>query len=326
MGRDFKEHPRKRTVRENWNTPLLRLLRDRWACQYLYFGLPGPKALDIKLWKDMIQDVVAFELMDEKSTRPRKRLEALARELTLLNLKHTIYCGPLEDVVLRGEDDDGKTFSLDEFVTLYNLDFCGAITERILVRGEQRCLRFEAVRAVTSLQRQLYRKTGASRFVLLMTMRNEFHGRTVSGPLNNEDLPEATQRFLRKARGMSPVMALRPGIKSSTSVLRTFVFTSIRETLQGQNIVSVFLPPLIYQGSSAQSPMIHFAVVCEMGAQEVAFSEPLQTAEDFCRLRTVRATNSKIEDGELPEPTDALEIDPVAFLEKYPSLVSKKRA
>ena len=61
MAGNFQEHPRKKIVREVWDTPVLQKLHRSWGCKYLYFGLPGPKALDVKLWKDMIGRVIAFE-------------------------------------------------------------------------------------------------------------------------------------------------------------------------------------------------------------------------------------------------------------------------
>jgi hypothetical protein len=49
MGNGFQDHPRKKTVREKWNTPLLRVLHEQWHTKFFYCGLPGPEAIDIAL-------------------------------------------------------------------------------------------------------------------------------------------------------------------------------------------------------------------------------------------------------------------------------------
>ena len=53
MPGDFHDHGRKRTIRERWNTPLLRRLYQQWGVKYVYCGLPGPGIYDIKLWSNI---------------------------------------------------------------------------------------------------------------------------------------------------------------------------------------------------------------------------------------------------------------------------------
>ena len=56
------DSPGKRAVRELWNTPLLRELYQNHGFRYRYMGLPGVDLLDVDLWKDMIEEVIAFEV------------------------------------------------------------------------------------------------------------------------------------------------------------------------------------------------------------------------------------------------------------------------
>jgi len=58
----FRDNPAKKMVRENWNTPFLKYLHEKYAIKYRYMGFPGTDLTDIKLWKEMIEWVVAFEL------------------------------------------------------------------------------------------------------------------------------------------------------------------------------------------------------------------------------------------------------------------------
>ena len=55
------DNPGKKTVRESWNTPLLRFLNSEYGFRYRYMGLPGVELLDLQLWRDLIDEVVAFE-------------------------------------------------------------------------------------------------------------------------------------------------------------------------------------------------------------------------------------------------------------------------
>ena len=287
----FHDHPRKQIIRGEWDTPLLRSLHVAWGKKFFYFGLPGPQVFDICAWRDMIDRVVAFELESDDPDDPRVNLVELGRQLALLGLRNDIYCGPLEEVVLRGSDHDGKVFNLDELVTLYNLDFCGPITEQITTTNGRQCLRFEALREIAAIQRRLYRLTNAERFILLITARQEFHRRTLLDALADPDLPKATRIFTGRAGGARPIGR---GLATNLELLKAFVFSCVRQSMHGQNIGSVFLPPVAYTGSSAKSPMIHFAVVCKMGAQNEAPAAEPQTAEDFFRLNILHASDTSI--------------------------------
>ena len=70
---------------------------------------------------------------------PRENFERLGSDLTLLHLPHTVYHGYLEDVVLWKEDLDGREFVLNKFVTLFNLDFCNAITGKVPTKEGKKC-------------------------------------------------------------------------------------------------------------------------------------------------------------------------------------------
>src|SRR4030042_4585333 len=71
MGTEFRDHPRKKTIRVQWDTPLLKILHANWHADFFYCGLPGPQAIDIKLWRDMISRVIAFEVECPNGNRRR---------------------------------------------------------------------------------------------------------------------------------------------------------------------------------------------------------------------------------------------------------------
>ena len=233
-------------------------------------------------------------------------------------LRTTVNADPvsLEFIVLRGEDWDGKQFECNELVTLYNLDFCNALTGSVLTSGGLKKLRFEILLKIAALQRDLYRRQGASKFVLLLTVFDAFHIAPVRRRFNDPDLPEATRRFVASVRHSSTALE-SAGMYQNTELLKAFVFTCVSDYLRGQNMQSVFLPPVAYTGSTAKSPMLHFAVVCEMGPQDLPLGDMEQSATDFFALATVRATETAIV---LQKPrVQGLneELDPVAFINKY---------
>ena len=164
-----------RPVREKWDSPILDHLAKKWGTKYLYLGLPGPMAFDVALWRKMIRKVIAFEVEDADSADPRKDIADLRRKLTMFGLPHTVYVGPLEEVILDHEDYDGQAFAPDDFVTLFNLDFCTSITSLVETKTGKKRLRFEVMREIAAFQRWLFRETGAKRFIILLTVRNEFH-------------------------------------------------------------------------------------------------------------------------------------------------------
>ena len=198
MPSTFHDHHRKRIVREQWDTPTLEFLAGRWSTRYLYFGLPGPEALDVKLWKRLIQRVIAFELEDPAAANPRKKLVDLDRNLTLLGLPHAVYSGPLEEVVLEQEDRDGKPLVVDEFVTLFNLDFCNSITGKIPTQDGRKRLRFEVLREIVGFQRRLFRSTGTARFVILLAVHDSFNRDVMETFLATPDNREKTSSFVAR--------------------------------------------------------------------------------------------------------------------------------
>jgi len=287
MPSQFKDHPRKRTVREKWDTPILNWLYEKWGTKYFYFGLPGPTIIDIKLWHEMIRRVVAFEIESESARNRRRNIEELGRNLTLLNIPYNVYCGFLEEILLDGEDRDGHKILLDELVTLFNLDFCNRISGRIDTIEGRRCKRFEALRQVVTMQRSLFRTTRSNKFVMLITARDSLHVREVKRFVSNQDLPQETEQFVSAVLNENTLPT--QGYIENTELTRAFIFTFLREYLHGQNVQSIFLPPVSYIGSTERSPMIHFVVICSMETVEEAQVVDAQSAGDFLQMDIVRA-------------------------------------
>ncbi len=317
MPGQFEDHARKRIVRQMWDTPILRWLYEQWGAKYFYFGLPGPAAVDIKLWREMIGRIVAFEVESEGASNPRRNIEELGRNLTLLGISHSVYCGFMEEVVLDEEDRDGRKLNLDDLVTLFNLDFCNRISGRIETIMGVRCRRFEAIREVLTIQRRLFRRTGSNKFVMFITTLDSLHVREVERFMN-QDLTQEMRDFVEAILEENPLPSR--GYVENTELSKAFVFSLLRDYLHGQNIQSVFLPPVSYMGRTARSPMIHFAVVCYMEAEEEAQVVETQSARDFLNLGLLRADERTIEVSPGSRDDGICVDDPVLFLSGFDNI------
>lgn len=302
MPSPFVDHPRKRIVREKWNTPILKWLFQKWEQKYLYLGLPGPEVHDIKLWSQMIKEVIAFELTDDTSDNPRENFEKLSANLTLLKLPYTVYHGYLEDVILWKKDLDDKEFSLKSLVTLFNLDFCNSITGKIDTPDGKRCERFETIREIVALQRQLYRTTGTDKFVMLITAFDAFHIGEIKRFISKRDLPIEIKDIVKNEK---PIKLTKSSLYKNTEILRLFMFDCLRGYFIGQNIKSFFLPTVKFIGKSSRSPMIHFCVVCIMENLESAQVVNEQDAKEFIDMGMVTAKAGGLIDN-VPDPVELL--------------------
>ncbi len=247
--------------------------------------------------------------------RLRKSCDELNRQLTLLGIPHTVFIGPLEELLVRGEDYDGRPLNVDRFITLFNFDFCGPITQKIRTRLGSRCLRFEALRQIVALQRRLFRAVSCSWFVLLVTVNETCSVDILRLFATAPDLPPATADYLARVTANNPLPQV--GRVANTGVLKAFVFNTLRAYFRVQNVVSLFLPPVAYVGMTKRSPMIHFAVVCHMRREEAPFADDVQTAEHFLAMSVLKATDDSIEPCGDALLGDREVSDPLAVLHEF---------
>ncbi len=278
----FADSPRKRVVREQWNTPVLQQVSRELEIKYLYFGLPGKEILDVRLWRDMIRRIIAFEIEDLRADNEREDLVEMTRNLALLGIPNQVYCGYVEHVLIFGEDDDGQVYDPDDLVTLYNLDFCNAITGKAPTRQGRTCLRLEAMRHLFELQHQRSIAGDGDRFVLLLTCQDQFHHSVMQGFLDDSDMPTTVEAWVQETLATKP-LGTQP-IQCNTPLLKAFVFSTLQTYAQELNISTCFLPMISYFGRTRRSRMVHFTILCRFAA--LPTNE--QPAEDF--LRRVSAT------------------------------------
>jgi len=302
----FHDHPRKRVVRSQYDTPLLKGISQRFAIKYVYLGLPGPQMQDIAEWSGLIRRIIAFERPSRPPRGAREDFAELQFNLVVSGLPFDVYYGDMETVVIWGRDIEDRPFVQEEMITLYNLDFCDNISSKIevppLFEGDggntigKECMRFEALRRLLRLQADLYSKGGDSRFIVLITVREGLDGAAIR-EWRKADNPQEVRQWLNKALGNKKIP--NGAVFVSPDVLKPFVFTCFRSYCAGLNIASHFLPMVRYHGLSGKgTPMAHFAVLCRLSHPRSALPGNLQTVNHFLALSTMRAGN----DGLAPEP------------------------
>jgi hypothetical protein len=250
----------------------------------------------------MIEKVIAFEVTDDTGLNPRGNLERLRFNLTLLNLPHIVYHGYLEDVVLWKRDLDEQGFAPDKFITLFNLDFCNSITGKVPTPDGGKCWRFEAIRELITVQRALYRATGASKFVMLITAYDAFHRREMDRFISRRELASEVRTIVTREKA---VKVPKSSLYRNTELLRVFMFDFLRAYLVGQNVKSFFLPPVKFFGKIQWSPMIHFCVVCAMEDLQSAHVVDEQSTGEFVGMGMVTAEDGGLTKGS-PNPVALL--------------------
>lgn len=272
LGRVF-DSAGKRAVRELWNTPFLDYLNRTHGLRYRYLGLPGVDLLDVMRWKDMIDEVIAFEVPAaprKDDPEGRRFINALRRNLRLLGIPGHAYFGPIEEVVILRKDYDGGDYGQERVVTLYNLDFCDEIGSRIATRGQGRQVwRFEAIRQILRDQREVYRRLdGPSLFVILLTVRDQIDSQKLAGFLRT-GLYGDTQAFIGTCASLNPLPSTGYVLGTHSWALKAFLHNTIRQYLTNPHISALFFPPVKYSGTPVKtkngqmpSPMLHYMILC----------------------------------------------------------------
>lgn len=277
----FVGSPAKAVVRERWDTPLLRYLHTERGVRYRYMGFPGTGLEDIKLWRDMIDEVVAFQL-PAPGDDPRAWITAIRANLKVLGIRGVAYFGSLEEVVILRKDMDGTPYEQNDVITLYNLDFCDEIASRVDTREGGKEWRFEALRVIIQDQSTCFRRSGgASHFVILLTVRNQIGARRIRELLGRAHLTAESQRYYRTCDRVNRIPGHghgRPLIGTHGWSLKTFLYDTLRMYFGAPNVSALFFPLVKYLGTPIAlpggrrlaSPMLHWIILCRLGPREQA--------------------------------------------------------
>lgn len=285
MARPFHDNPEKGVVREHWDTPLLRYLHDRFRVRYRYLGLPGVDLIDVNLWRDMIDEVIAFEPPGRLPNR-RAAIDQLRLNMRIRNIPGIAYFGSFEEVVMLRKDFDGQHYSQNKLITLYNLDFCDEITSKVETQehGKQ-VWRFEAIRQILRDQAVCFQREGSPRhFIMLLTIRNQSSGAKLHHLLTGPALLAEAKEHRQSCSVSNPFHdnSNEPLIGTHTWALKAVVFNYLLSYFNNPCLSTLFFPGVMYNGTpvavgrgrartTIPSPMLHWVVLCR-------FAEPEQVS------------------------------------------------
>lgn len=316
MAISFRESAAKRLVREQWDTPFLRHLHDRYGFRYRYMGFRGTELVDVKLWRDMLNEVVAFERRAPTGD-PRAYITALRRNLQALGIQNVTYYGSLEQVVVLRKDLDGREYRQEKLINLYNLDFCDEIASSVETREGRKAWRFEALRTIVQDQHECFRREdGPPYFIVLLTVRNQIRAGQIRDFLRRRNLivEAAGYRHACERIRRIPGQDNRNLIGSHAWSLKAFLYNTLQNYFGAPNISALFFPLVKYIGTPVRrnipSPMLHWIVFCRFGAREDP--TPVFFPDDYLfSVNSIEATPRGLrlncEPGERPNPSQALD-------------------
>jgi len=280
MTSPFSDNADKRIVREQWDTPLLRHLHSEYGVRYRYCGLPGVDLIDVRLWQDMIEEVVAFEPPDE-SPDGRAAITSLRHNLRKFGVSGRAYWGSFEEVVLLRKDYEGTEYLQNKVITLYNLDFCDEISSPVATQEEgKKVWRFEAIRQVLRDQHDCYRRDKAPRhFILMLTVRNQMDAAKLRRFLAPSRLQGETKTHYDACMGLNPIPTAGSLVGTHSWALKTLIFNCLSAYFGNPNLSALFFPQILYQGTRKRirvrgrtrylpSPMLHWLVLCRFSDEE----------------------------------------------------------
>ena len=324
------DNPGKKTVRESWNTPILRYLNSEYGFRYRYLGLPGIDLLDLQLWRDWVDEVVAFETRAKPTRRDRdgrRNIRELRSKMREYGFNGHAYFGSMEEVVILRRDQDGSPYVQNNLVTLYNLDFCDEISSPVetLESGRQ-VWRFEAIRQILQDQKACHDpEVGAGYFLILLTVRDQIG---VNKLLEHFAEPLAdSHRYWEQCQAERPLPSDEFILGGHSWSLKTLIHDQLRKWFSNPNVSALFFPITKYSGTPINhgrhdeipSPMLHMMILCRFGDREVA--SPLFLPQQF--LNTVSSVRAN-DDGTLawePEPGEPVDMvdlpDPEAWFVQH---------
>lgn len=252
-------------LRDKWNKPLIKFLSKNIKEKLIYMGLPSPNAEDVNHWIEFIKVVIAFQCREyskpsssEQSRADVEKLEEFLRTLERENKleSYVVYDGYLEEVVLKGKDNSPQSISFENqnFITLYNLDFCNDIASPLEFVDEfgdiQTAFKFDAIKKLISIQKDISQIS--NRFLFLLTVHCNYNGKELENFLNNP--PNATIKvFLEKYYTLKDV-------ERNSRIVRLFVVHLIHQNFLANDFSPKILPIIRYRGIK-DTPLLHFVVL-----------------------------------------------------------------
>jgi hypothetical protein len=248
---NFIDHPNKITIRERWCKPLLQFLSSNLGYKLTYFGLPGIKALDIISWIDYLDYIIAIDCGDysdnydhDKAQENLKELQTILSSFERKDLisGYSLYLGYLEEVVLKGRDNNFKEFTQSKIVQVYNLDFCNSLTVPIEFSDEKgnitKYYKNEVIRKLLSIQSDHCLKNGTGKFLMFITVHTQFWESEAEKHFNTN---KQHNEYFKEIEKLS-----KP--KKIERLLRYYFYDILKDHFKANGFIPDFLPTILYDG------------------------------------------------------------------------------
>ncbi|WP_299289361.1 hypothetical protein [uncultured Mucilaginibacter sp.] len=284
----------KKIIRSSWAKPLLAFLHQNLNKKLIYVGLPDVEAHDVIEWLDYLEIVYAFQCRDypNPSSPTQSRQHILALENTLRSLErrkqiatYDVFDGYIEEVMVRGFDNSPqvKSFTQQDTVTVYNLDFCGQVTspiEYVDRKGrKQKAYKFNAVQKLLDHQKNIEQDN--KKFVLFLTLHCSYDGQEFTKFLANPH-PDI-KKYLE------PIQKLSKGKKAPYAV-KAFVYDQLTQFFTNSRFIPEFLPTLYYNGDNGH-PLLFFTVLGTESENSSSIPAPLVTLNSLLKTPLVSIAN-----------------------------------
>lgn len=246
----YTEHERKPVIRMQWCLPQIRILSEKVKKKLIYIGLPGIDALDIKAWLQYIDKVIAFQCSEYKEGSATKLVDVMVLDNYLYELERqglirpsVVYQGFMEDIVMGGLSERGQIYIQDDFLKIYNLDFCNNITTPRTIRNERGKLvyhyKLQVIERLLEHQKKGAEANKGHRFIMYLTINSNVFDSDIS-KIKNKEFTDYIKNVKKITK--PEVVAVR--------LMKAYCFYELREIFTHQGFNAEFLPPIFYQGSA----------------------------------------------------------------------------
>ena len=295
----YSEHARKPVIRTKWCLPQINLLFKLLRKKLIYIGLPGIEALDVIAWIDYLDKVIAFQCSEYKEGSSKKQIDVIQLDNILEKLEREdkikssiVYQGFIEDIIMGGLSERGQIYSQNEFLKIYNLDFCSNIsTPREIRNGKGKITYYNKLQVIEQLlnyQQEAPTEMKGSKFIMYLTVNSNIFNGNVS-KIKDKVFTDYFKRLNQITK--AEVKAIR--------FMKAYCFHEISNLFEQYRFKAEFLPPIFYMGSSYPNQnrgskdqhhrMMTFTV---LGTRAVSTKPYKQDVKSFLESKFIFATNN----------------------------------
>lgn len=241
----FNEHARKSMIRKSWCKPQLHELHTTLKSKLVYLGLPDVKGLDILEWIEYLDKVIAFQCSEYKN----KKIKVKDLDDLLLRLEREkkinsgfVYQGYMEDIVMGGASERGDTYTQNDYLRIYNLDFCNNLqTPRVTRDRDGKPIKYYKVDIIKRLLEHQLKVSNDEKnrnFIMYLTVSSDTF-KISESEIDNKII----NAYLKKIGKLT-----KPAVKAARQ-MKAYCYFILSKIFREEGFHSEFLPTVYYMGS-----------------------------------------------------------------------------